>query len=290
MTSRAERIERVMGSLKESPQAVGKGVRILCPFCVSSKTNRPDYSMFLHGMTGRFRCFRCGTFGTLPGFEGVEELPYDDAAWDPPEGFYRITEEPAASSRALAPAREYLVGRGIGIDLLREAGVGACLRGRMRGRVVVPITDAGGVWRGYVGRDWSGLRERPYDYPPDMRRYELLYNPGALTDPEGVLVVEGVFDALALWPYAVALLGKPSQAQRDQLGTALGPVVVLLDGDAWEEGWALAMGLRLDGRRAGAIRLPPKVDPDEVDRELISQAAQACLDTTDAVCIGGQNG
>ena len=49
-------------------------------------------------------------------------------------------------------------------------------------------------------------------------------------------------------------------------------------GDAWEEGWALAMRLRLHGMRAGSVRLPPRKDPDQVDPAWLRAAARASLD------------
>jgi DNA primase len=90
-------------------------------------------------------------------------------------------------------------------------------------------------------------------------------------------VVEGVFDALALWPDAVAVLGKPSDQQVDALINAKRPVVIVLDGDAWLEGKWLAARLCLRGKRAGHIRLPPGVDPDEVDRKELEQQAMEAL-------------
>jgi DNA primase len=114
-----------------------------------------------------------------------------------------------------------------------------------------------------------------------MQRGEVLYNHTALhvETERPVMVVEGVFDALALWPHAVAVLGKPSHFQVDALASAKRPVAIVLDGDAWQEGYALAMRLRLAGQRAGSVTLPPKTDPDEVDR--------AWLEAAVAECIGG---
>ena len=75
----------------------------------------------------------------------------------------------------------------------------------------------------------------------------------------------------------VACLGKPNEAHLALLQEARRPVVVVLDGDAWEEGEALSLRLRFEGLRAGFVRLPPKTDPDEVSPALVWDWARASL-------------
>jgi len=91
------------------------------------------------------------------------------------------------------------------------------------------------------------------------------------------MVVEGVFDALALYPNAVAVLGKASEAQMEALQESKRPVVIVLDGDAWQEGWAMAARLKFKGQRAGSVRLPPKLDPDEVDPAWLQEEVKKAL-------------
>jgi DNA primase len=91
------------------------------------------------------------------------------------------------------------------------------------------------------------------------------------------IIVEGVFDAIAFWPDAVAVLGKPTPAQVYALASARRPIAVVLDGDAWEEGEMLALKLRFEGQRAGSVHLPPRVDPDEVDRDWLRAEARSSL-------------
>jgi DNA primase len=79
--------------------------------------------------------------------------------------------------------------------------------------------------------------------------------------PAPIFVVEGVFDALALYPHAVAVLGKPTTAQENIIAKTKRPICVALDGDAWQEGWAFAMRLRVRGRTAHPLKLPPCEDP-----------------------------
>jgi hypothetical protein len=269
-------------------------VRGNCPFCeiVVGKTDRKQ-CLGLNTFSARYHCWRCGTTGWVPNFdvEDIDRSLVDQSARDeeveavqPPEGFLYLGEEPAWSSLAADDAWRYLLapppdGRGLTEERIVETGIGVCLTGRYQGRVIVPVLGLDGDWLWWVGRSWVKKADRPYMYPSGGRD-GVLYNHASLlveTD-EPVAVVEGVFDAIALWPSAVAVLGKPNEAQIDALATARRPVAVVLDGDAWSEGWALAMRLRFEGQRAGNVRLPPKKDPDEVPLGWLREEMRACLD------------
>ncbi len=73
------------------------------------------------------------------------------------------------------------------------------------------------------------------------------------------------------------MLGKPTDAQLLALQLAPRPVAFMLDGDSWREAESLAMLLRFKGQHAGSVRLPPGLDPDEVDREEYRQKARECI-------------
>jgi DNA primase len=262
-------------------------VRCYCPICPLrlGKVDRKR-SLGIKPESNCYHCFRCsahGWLGDVP--EGIRRMaPQVDPAKQaearrPPEGFAELSRN--ADAVSLAPARAYLRGRGIREELWAEAGIGACATGRMAGRVVVPIRGLDGDWVGWVSRTWTKKAPRPYLYPEGMPRGVVLYNHDALlveTD-EPVLVVEGVFDVLALWPSAVALLGKASAWQVQALAACPRPVAVVMDGDAHDEGFALAARLRLEGQRAGSVTLPPRADPDEVPLPRLRELARRSLDT-----------
>lgn len=270
----------------------GDGWRALCPGCTSSKTGRADYSLSFDTY-GRYWCFRCGTKGRLRGAEFAElphalDAPADVAAavrgpvLELPDSMHALW---GASSRAgaLAGAVEYARSRGLDEARCELHQVHAVVTGFWTGRLVVPILadDPGDPWLGFVGRAWSKAFTPPYRYPRGMPRKELLFNHRALRVETDVplLVVEGVLDAIAHYPHAVAVLGKPSATQVAALIEARRPVVVVLDGDAWVEGWALAMRLRAEGQRAGNVRLAPQQDPDEVrPAELMERARKALVE------------
>lgn len=256
-----------------------------CPFCLE-RTGKPDRraSFGFQTTTGWVGCFKCGIKGLVDGFDEFDDVPDVVVPTRPkiemPEDFHELTRGEGRTAVSLDRAREYLRSRGL-VDesVWKAAHVGACLSGRYAGRVIVPIFTIDSEWAGFVGRVWRKRADIPYLYPPGMNRRELLYNEAAVyreTD-EPLFVVEGVLDALALWPDAVAVLGKPSEAQLEILINAERPVAVAFDGDARYEGEAFAMRMRIEGCRTGNIVLPPQKDPDEVPRDWLNEAARECL-------------
>ena len=271
-----------------SPGASG-WIRFHCPLCEMrlGKTDR-KLSAGLNAKSMVYSCFKCGSKGHLSQppddydlADLEEETAEPDAYVDPPEGFCPLASADGRKAMAYGGARAYLAKRGLSPELIELAGIGACLEGDFAGRVIVPVRENNeGAWQWFVGRSWSKKSWKPYMYPKGQR-HGVLYNQCALSlvTEEPVLVVEGVFDALAYWPNAVATLGKTTDELLDTLCTAERPVVLMPDGDAWAEGIAAAMRMRLRGRRAGCLKLPPRVDPDELTehRAELRRFALECL-------------
>lgn len=242
--------------------------RANCPECLQ-RTGKPDVkqAMSINVRTGVFWCWKCKVKGRL---DNAPETPEHAVAviakeMEPPEGYVTLASEEGRLSMSLEPARRYLETR-VPRELWFEAGLGACITGYYAGRVIIPVFDEDDTtWVGWVGRTWYPS-DRAYIYPVGMDRGSVLYNGRALREEtdKPLLVVEGGFDALHLWPDSAAVLGKASEAQMEALCTTDRPVVWVLDGDAWMEGYACAARMRLAGRTAGYVRLPPTLDPDQV--------------------------
>ena len=275
MTSPA-RIAKAAADARDTGTGWARG---LCPVC-EERTGKPDKkgSWSISLTTGFWSCWKCSAKGVLRDRNArplpVEEAPVVEMRL--PSGCVALSEGPGATAEVTAPARAYLAGRGLTAETIRTAGI---LAVPSWGRIIMPIWapgDLGPELRGWVARAYVPT-DKTYLYPKGFSRADTVYNVAALavrtTVP--VMVVEGVFDALAWWPDAVAVLGKPSAWQVDALAAARRPVAVILDGDAWREGWALAMTLRLRGQDAGCVKLPAGMDPDEV--EGLREAALDCL-------------
>ncbi|EWT06833.1 hypothetical protein N864_16410 [Intrasporangium chromatireducens Q5-1] len=150
-------------------------------------------------------------------------------------------------------------------------------------RLVVPITNEAGQIEGFIGRKLSGQEELPkYRNPTRTVTYDkatALYRPTRepLAADGRVVIVEGVFDAIALAAVAVeagvsdkiaavAACGvSVSTAQADQVpAISSNPPLIALDGDDAGAGgtdrWLTRLCLER-GRPAYVTRLPDGIDP-----------------------------
>lgn len=299
-----EMVEEAVVSAGLSETRTLARVRLPCPMCEAA-SGRPDRKRNLSVETsnGWWRCHRCGERGTLPGWGDavLEEL---GGTWEarPNLGLARVAE--MQLPEGYAPLWKPSVKRSLGAqaavayartrireDLWETLQVGATLTGQRPevGRIVVPVLDMEDRCVGWVGRSW-GKSTLPYYNAKGMERAKgVLWNPKALLAETEVplIVCEGVFDAAHLWPDGVAVMGKPSPAQLQALALCARPVVWCLDGDTCDEQGVgetdtLLLWLRAergqDGKRTGAVRLPPTLDPDDLPAEEVRRLAVASLE------------
>lgn len=258
--------------------------RVECCFCLANTGKRDKKgSLAVSATTGKYQCWKCGEEGRVH-LEFNGELPDarpEIVTMDPPEGYEPLWKDPGLTSPLLAPARRYLVKRlgRVARTICKEANIGASLAGPHAGRIIVPVMNENrSEWAGWVGRDYTGKSRLKYKTAPGMRR--ILFNCSVLKEKHPfVLVVEGVFDALPHWPNVVACLGKPDRKQKAVLREAAPPLVIALDGDAWQEGSGLAKALRFAGKEVGCVRLPPAEDPGSIDKNWLYQQALNSLNS-----------
>jgi hypothetical protein len=269
-----------MGDTSHSPWVRGS-----CSFCIT-RIGKEDLrrSFAVNAENGFFHCFRCGIKGNIGGeFEDVHQKPWRHVT-EPvpiklPDEFIPLYTGDGMFAHVTKPARSYLLSRGFGNKTWELARIGACIDGYFRQRIVVPITEANRV-RGFVARDYTGCADMKYVYPKGMNRANMMFGESAFSatgSDDVLLVVEGVFDALPFVGNAVACLGKPTSMQVDLLKKSNRPLAIVLDGDAWEEGYALSQKLRLNGQRAGYVKLPAGEDPGSVDPCWLLDEAQKCV-------------
>lgn len=244
----------------------GRQWRGPCPFHRGSNPTAlavtPEYG---------FKCFSCGERGGLARFRkllGAAPLP--DAVLPAP------SPEPVRIVRPLRPldaAHPYLSTRGIHEATARLFGMGVFTGAPPFGnRVVTPIHDGLGQLVGHLGRAIDDAISPRYIVQRGTRRSRLLFNLHGVTrsGASTVILVEGVFDVLALHQHgmanAVASLGcDVSKAQRDLLAP-FDRVVILFDADA--AGRRAALTLRRQLRGAVIARLPSD-DPATVNGDLL---------------------
>lgn len=293
-----ENNERVEAEL-DNARGNGANKRMMCIFCADQGHTDRKYSLSVNTDNGFWRCFRCGMSSRLNGF--ADQVDYGErgaAAEEEVDEFERPKEFLpiyGSTSYSLRPARDYLRGKGdngrpvpVPKKRWKQADLYACSEGYWRNRIIVPYKTADGVWRGWISRIWwnkppkraRGMDLLKYFYPPDMDRGAMLYNHRAMlieTD-RPLIVVEGAFDTFNLWNDAVACLGDLSNNQFESLMRSDRPICFVLDGDAWQKGWALAARFRFEKKRAGHVKLEAGQDPDEVPKDWLLEQARRSID------------
>ena len=297
-----ERSSRVE-ALLDSALHTGDKARMSCPFCEDAGHRDRKRSLSVSTSNGFWRCFRCDTKGRIGSLDRGEDYSErgskpspdpEEEVYEKPSEFYALAGD---RSEALRPARRYLLGKGpcgrptpVPRSIWAAADIHACAEGFWQNRIIVPLYAPGQrKWLGWIARLWfhnlvpgaEGLAALKYLYPRGMDKGELFYNQRVLDrdteDP--AIVVEGAFDCFSLWDDACAMLGDCSHQQLDILIKSDRPVCVVLDGDAWQKGHMMAARLRFEGQHAGHVRLPPRTDPDEVDKNWLLEEARRSITT-----------
>lgn len=255
---------------------VGGGREILkvCPICGREK-------LYQNRETGAFFCHKCehkgrGSKSKVPKREDLPQLeqleldlsgilsgsplevePEKVEGTGLPEEFRPFFD----GSWSVPPhLRGFMKDRGLTREDLLDWGLGTCLSGSYRGRLVFPVVTRGEVT--FQARLTGG--DGPKYLSPSGTKGAFVHAFDRVSMREGpVLICEGIFDAISIWRsggVGVALLGKSlSGLQAELLKSLKRELIICLDGDAIES--AKELSLKLD--RASILRIPDSKDPDE---------------------------
>lgn len=268
--------------------------RMNCPACPTRALKHDhDKSLSINHQNGWYKCHRCGFNRRLPGFDdqdpwdqddGWEDVP-DEVTAEPPSSYEPLILNGAWNPRAQAGV-EYAQRRRLAPRIIAEAQLGYAPRGKHRHRLVIPVLgqDRWIGWTGRLVRDPKGAWEPKYRTSEGLPQDAIL-GPSGLEQPDDFLIAtEGPLDALRMWPYAWAFLGKPNHKLDRLIQLAQGRhIVVALDGDAWQESQSTAVRLQLRGHRATALLLPPGADLGSAPREQVLLAARMSVESNSTV-------
>lgn len=257
--------------------------RANCPVCeMSGHSKDTKLSLGIHE-SGGWHCFRCLNSGFIgekssePTIEPILPIEEDELpSIDLPDEFIPLWGNGARESIRLRVPVTYLLSRGFDEDIWEKAKIGVCLNGFYFDRIIVPVFDfSGEKTLGFVARLWRKEKEDElrYRYPKGMKRGSILYEEHLLYEvtDEPLLIVEGIMDALSFYGRACALFGKPSAKHKQLLLKANRPLAIMLDADAFPESWALSSWLKLEGKQANVIKLPPGQDPNTVNKDYVQE-------------------
>jgi DNA primase len=144
-------------------------------------------------------------------------------------------------------AFRYLSSRGIGRREILKWKIGYCKEGRYAGRIIIPSFDMDGDCNYFIARSYVGHSYRYLNPPADR---DIVFNELMIDWDEPIVLVEGVFDAIAAGENAIPILGSTLREQ-SRLFQAVAihdtPVYMALDYDAEKKAeWIIKSLLKYD--------------------------------------------
>ncbi|KKN84414.1 hypothetical protein LCGC14_0288760 [marine sediment metagenome] len=283
---------------------------VACPLCFSE-----ERKLYIAADTGAWLCFKCDERGGLrdlllnvcempaneayptemsllagkkqvPGL--IVSRPAPAATVSLPKGFFPLTTDLAGRGTSAA---QYLESRGVDLTRAVYEGIGFCLTGYYKHRVIIPVFTQGAM-RTFVARSWLNDAKKKVLMPAGSQAERALFGYDQLITHrsrwQDIILVEGVFDAMRMWRAgygeAVATLGAHVTELQRNLVKRLKPryVVLLRDADdagrdaAIKDAKALSEAM-LDVKIAN---LPDGVDPDSATDTNILDAIQSARPVT----------
>ncbi len=132
-----------------------------------------------------------------------KEKKYDDIRL--PDEFISLIKE--KNSPEYRNAFNYILQRGITKGDIIKYNIGYCEDGRYARRILVPSYDSDGILNYFISRSYYPSNERKY-LNPKVDKDKIIFFESHINYDYPLLLVEGVFDAIAAKRNAIPLLGK----------------------------------------------------------------------------------
>lgn len=184
---------------------------------------------------------------------------------------FKALKDASTTSIEVNRIRRYLAARGIFDEEIIKYNIGYCSSGPYSNRVILPSYDENGLLNFFVGRtvgQGSGQKYKNPSVSKDITMFESMVNYQA-----PIILVEGIFDALAVKRNAIPILGKvPSHHLYHQLSKASSTksIYIALDNDALDGALSIAEKLIGLGKKVYLVELPGK-DPSELGFETFTK-------------------
>jgi len=168
--------------------------------------------------------------------------------------------------------RKYLYRRGLNdVDFIRY-NIGYCTKGEYEGRLIVPSYDENNQLNYFVGRTYENSFIK-YKNPSSSRDIIIFENTINWNKP--IVLVEGVFDAMAVRRNAIPILGKniaPSLLKKI-ITSELKDIYIALDKDALKRAISFSEKFLNMGKKVYLVELDDK-DPSEMGFETFTKHIQ----------------
>jgi DNA primase len=163
-------------------------------------------------------------------------------------------------------AWKYIKSRNITDEMITKFNVGFCYEGEFSNRIIIPSYDSEDELNYFIARSYLYKPKMKYKNP-QVDKETLIWNEHLINWDEPVYIVEGAFDSIFL-NNSIPLLGKyMTKKIYNTLYDNANKVVIVLDGDAWEDAVKLYHKLNC-GKLMGKVwivKLP--IDKDIADLE-----------------------
>jgi len=191
--------------------------------------------------------------------EKVGELPVD----------YRLIS--FGDSHMGRTAQAYMKNRGFNLDKLMMKGVGYCVGGKYKGRIIIPFYEAGKLIY-FNARQFMNISEDKFMNPTmdefGIGKSLLMYNADCLHIYSRVRMMESAMNCLTWGDDAFGIGGKIASNYQitKVLASPVKEVSIILDDDAkWE---AYQLSLRLSNhKRVKVVEMPKKKDVNDLGRK-----------------------
>lgn len=168
-------------------------------------------------------------------------------------------------------AMAYLKKRNITDDIIAKFNIGYCYDGEYANRIIIPSYDENDDINYFIARSYLPKTKLKYKNP-EAQKETIIFNEKYINWDETIYLVEGVFDSIFL-PNSIPLLGKfVSKQLFDTLYQKAKNIVIILDGDAWEDAERLYHKLNCGKlmNKVWAIKLPKDKDIADLQGDLKS--------------------
>ena len=172
-------------------------------------------------------------------------------------------------------AIEYLLKRGVSIEMAKAVGIHVCTEGKYANRVVFPVTLEG-RWTGFVARDITGTSDKKVLNSSGNFRSYSIWNYDVVKGSEEMVICEGAISAMKCGTHrAVALLGKIATPEQIQLICRAAPkkIIICLDPDAESEFFTLYTQLSSFHENVLRVKMPPVVLSREKSGKIVYKDA-----------------
>jgi len=187
-----------------------------------------------------------------------------------PEGYKELSKCTVKDYKSDV-ALDYLHKRGITDEIIKEFKIGYTINGDYNNRVIIPSFSSDGVLNYFVAR-WFLNKKTGLKYlNPQAEKEEIIFGESKLNFDSTIYIVEGVTDHIVT-PNSVPLLGKYINDKLIEMlhDNAMGFIVIVLDGDAFEDAKNLYQKLNF-GDLMGRVKIvsfPDGYDPSKIHQLL----------------------